>query len=71
MQYVLDCLGDICPTPMIKLLKRRKLYPAENILLITDHSCVCESVSEYCRKTRLSLRIEEPVNGVWELYISP
>ena len=37
--------------------------------LVTDHSCVVESISGYCKKQKLQIHIEEPMNGIWELYI--
>ena len=39
------------------------------IKLVTDHSCVVESISGYCKKQKLQIHIEEPMNGIWELYI--
>jgi TusA-related sulfurtransferase len=67
----IDCLGDMCPVPIIKLRKREgELSKGREILLITDHSCVTESVKNYCREFRYQVEILEPVNGVWEFYIS-
>ena len=37
--------------------------------LVTDHSCVVESISDYCRKQKLQIHVVEPMNGIWELYI--
>lgn len=65
----LDCLGDMCPVPMLKLKQCRMLKDGEQIKLITDHSCVCENITDYCKKLKLNLRVEEPVNGVFEMYI--
>ena len=39
------------------------------IKLVTDHSCVVESISDYCRKQKLQIHVVEPMNGIWELYI--
>lgn len=70
-QITLDCLGDMCPAPLIKLKQREGELPqGKEILLITDHSCVSESIRNYCCARRYRIRIEEPVNGVWEFYIS-
>lgn len=67
----LDCLGDMCPTPLIKLKRREEeLAEGKEILLVTDHSCVSESIRNYCCALRYRVRIDEPVNGVWEFYIS-
>lgn len=66
----LDCLGDMCPVPMLRLQRCPQLETGETIKLVTDHSCVCENIINYCKKRRFSLRVEEPVDGVWELYIA-
>ncbi|WP_227017296.1 sulfurtransferase TusA family protein [Sinanaerobacter chloroacetimidivorans] len=67
----IDCLGDMCPVPIIKLQKREgELSKGRQIVLITDHSCVSESVKNYCNVHRYKVKILEPVNGVWEFYIS-
>ena len=66
----LNCLGDMCPVPMLKLKQCEALVDGEEIKLVTDHSCVCENIMTYCKRKKLKLRKEEPVNGVWELYIS-
>lgn len=68
--YELDCLGDMCPVPIMKLMKCRQIKETGGQLkMITDHSCVVESISGYCDKMKLSVNIEEPMNGIWELYI--
>lgn len=66
-----DCLGDVCPVPMIKLKQQEpELAQGKQIMLITDHSCVSESIRDYCRALRYHVEIKEPINGVWEFYIS-
>ncbi len=67
----LNCLGDICPVPIMKLMKHGKeLSKGTKIMLVTDHSCTAESVKNYCHDQKLELEIVEPINGVWEMYIS-
>ncbi len=37
----IDCLGDMCPVPVMKLQREtKKMKPGESVLLITDHSCI-------------------------------
>ena len=61
---VLDCFGDICPIPIIKVQKELKtLGEGEQFMLITDHSCVVKSIKD----TYKNVFIEEPMNGVWEI----
>ena len=41
----------------------------EQVKLITDHSCVLESITEYCNKKGFLMSILEPMNGIWEITI--
>lgn len=67
----IDCLGDMCPVPLMKLRECDELKNSgDSIMLVTDHSCVCESITAYCEKKKLHIRIEEPMNGIWEMYIT-
>ncbi|MFW5631907.1 MAG: sulfurtransferase TusA family protein, partial [Acetivibrio ethanolgignens] len=45
------------------------LKAGEELKLITDHCCVVESITEYCKKSGLRFEIVEPMNGIWELYV--
>lgn len=66
----LDCLGDMCPVPILKLKQCDQLkQKGDQVMLITDHSCVLESITEYCQKKQLHVSVAEPMNGIWELTI--
>jgi len=61
---VLDCFGDICPIPVLKVRKElEKIKIGEQFMMVTDHSCVVKSISEKYD----NVFIEEPMNGVWEI----
>lgn len=65
-----NCLGDMCPIPIMKLRECKALSKkGEKVKLITDHSCVVESITDFCRKSKLALEVYEPMNGIWELLI--
>lgn len=67
----LDCLGDICPMPAMRLQKQlQTAMPGDTIRLATDHSCVPRSIGEYCQKKQLPCAIEEVIPGVWEITIT-
>lgn len=71
MEIQIDCLGDICPVPMVRLRSsEQKLTNGDTIKLVCDHSCVVSSITDYCSKKHFSIRIDEPINGVWEIFIS-
>ena len=59
--HEIDCLGDMCPIPIMKLKQCRE---------IKEHGCVVESIGSYCRKMHLKMETVEPMNGIWELYIT-
>lgn len=67
---ILDCLGEICPIPMMRLQKTLRDNAVKEILLITDHSCVPKSLGEFCRTKKLEYTADEVINGVWELHIN-
>lgn len=65
------CLGDMCPIPLMKLQQCKELKSnGDCIKLVTDHSCSVESITEFCCNNNLSVEIKEPMNGIWELYIT-
>lgn len=67
----MNCLGDICPVPIMKLIKiEKELSEGMKVMLVTDHSCTSESVKNYCVRQNYQFEVVEPVNGVWEIYIS-
>ena len=67
----MDCLGDMCPVPLMKLQQCDDLQNSgDSVRLVTDHSCTCESVQNYCRQKRLLCLVVEPMPGIWELEIT-
>jgi tRNA 2-thiouridine synthesizing protein A len=67
----LDCFGDICPIPLLKMQHEIKLLnPGESFEMVVDHSCVIESIQEALKKTNIKYEIEEVMNGVWEILIT-
>ncbi len=46
-----DCLGDMCPIPIIKARKAlNSASSGETIKVVTDHSCVLEAVLNNFKK---------------------
>lgn len=63
-----NCLGDVCPVPIMQFRKHEgTCYKGQAFKLITDHSCAVESILDYCRKKSLYIKVDEPMNGIWEL----
>lgn len=67
----IDCLGDMCPIPILKLKKELKtLKKGDSILFIVDHSCVLEEIKEFIAKRNHQFEIDEVICGVWEITIT-
>lgn len=67
----IDCFGDFCPIPLLKAKKEFKtLSSGESFMLVTDHSCVVESIKEYFNKSTCTFVCEEVFNGVWEITVT-
>lgn len=64
----INCLGDFCPIPLLKVKDAiSHLNINDSVMLVTDHSCVLESVTDYFKNTNISYTYEEVLNGVWEI----
>lgn len=65
----IDCLGDMCPIPILKTRKAlKKMEPGETVMLVTDHSCTLESMESNFKKHKITSK--EAINGVWEIYVT-
>lgn len=66
----INCLGDYCPIPLIKIKKSlSELAKGDSLMLVTDHSCVVESIKEYLDLSEFHYIIDEVINGVWEITV--
>jgi len=67
----IDCLGDMCPIPVLKIKKElKKTKPNDSIKVITDHSCVAESIKNYFTRKDIHMEFDEVMNGIWEIIIT-
>jgi tRNA 2-thiouridine synthesizing protein A len=68
---VIDCLGEMCPIPLILLEKEiRNLKSGEAVMIVTDHSCSLNSIKDFCLMHQLFCKESEVISGVWEIAIS-
>lgn len=64
-----DCLGDMCPIPIVKTRKALKsVSSGDAIKVVTDHSCVLEAILSNFKKCKITH--EEVINGIWEISIT-
>lgn len=67
----IDCLGDMCPIPVLKIKKElKKTKINDSIKVITDHSCVAESIKNHFTRKDMQLEFDEVMNGIWEIIIT-
>jgi len=67
----LECFGEFCPIPLLRIQKELKtMTSGDDLLAVTDHSCVLESIEDYLRKGEASYTVDEVMNGVWEITIT-
>lgn len=66
----IDCLGDMCPLPVMKLGKYKKaIKDGETVLVVCDHSCSTATITDYAKENHFNIEIVEVINGVWEIKI--
>lgn len=66
----LDCLGMLCPAPIVKLSKKIKKMESGQVLeLIADDDGALEDVPAWCRKTGNELVESLTDNGVYKFYV--
>ncbi len=71
LKLTLDCMGDFCPLPILKLERAlEKLSTGESMMLVCDHSCVAESVSDFLSHRPYSYELDEVMNGIWEITVT-
>ncbi len=67
----INCFGDICPIPLLKLNKSiQALTTGESVMLVVDHSCVVESIADYYENSKHIIELDEVINGVWEITVT-
>lgn len=67
-----DCLGEFCPIPILRIKEELKTLPqGESFMLVTDHSCVLQSITDHFSKSsHVRVEPEEVINGVWEITVT-
>ena len=68
----IDCLGEFCPIPILKIKEALiTLAKGDSFLVVTDHSCVLQSITDHFKKSKsVNLETEEVINGVWEIIVT-
>ncbi len=68
---IIDCLGDICPLPMMRFQQiEGAIIAGQAVKIVTDHSCASENLIQYCKNRGYSFYVVEPISGIWEIYVN-
>lgn len=66
---LVDCVGEMCPVPLIKAkIRYKKIKPGESIIIITDHSCTSQALKDAFKSFACKITVDEE-NGIWEITI--
>ena len=67
----LDCFGDICPIPILKIEHMlADIKAGESFMVVVDHSCTIEAIRNKYSNKKHEISIDEVMNGVWEIVIT-
>jgi len=68
---VIDCFGDMCPIPVLKIEEEiSKTAKGNSFMIVVDHSCVVESIKDKYNNNHTKMKIDEVMNGVYEITIT-
>lgn len=66
----IDCLGELCPIPLLRAMQELKTMEPEDILILcSDHSCVALDIEKWAVKKKYPVHAIEIGEGNWEVYI--
>lgn len=69
-EEMLDCLGEICPVPLVKTQKAlEKLSTGDVLIVQIDHSCAMKNIPEWLAKEGYNYEVEEVEAGSWEIVV--
>ena len=67
----LDCIGEPCPLPLMKVEKEiDQLQKGEELKIEVDHTCAMTNVPEWARKKGYKVESKEVSFGEWEITIA-
>lgn len=69
-RYILDCLGEACPTPLIRVQAKMDEMEVGDILVVTvDHSCAMKNVPNWANDEGHMVEVKTKNNGEWDIII--
>lgn len=69
-EYKLDCLGEACPIPLIRLQKKIVTMEVGDVIIVNvDHSCAIKNIPDWSRTVGYNCEVEEVDEGEWNIII--
>lgn len=69
-EFHIDCLGDMCPVPNLRVRRKLKeLGVGDVIVMITDHSCAGVTICGEMRRKGHRAALSEIDNGIWQVVV--
>lgn len=69
MNIDIDCMGTMCPVPVVKAqIQYKKINAGDSVTIITDHSCTSQSIKDAFKTYNCEIEVEED-EGIWEIII--
>ncbi|MDR1863247.1 MAG: sulfurtransferase TusA family protein [Treponema sp.] len=66
----LDCLGEACPLPLVKVQQEMKTMTLGDVLTVNvDHTCAIKNIPDWARDQGCHVEIEETGEGEWDIII--
>lgn len=70
MNNSIDCIGAMCPVPVVKAqIQYKKLNIGDSITILTDHSCTYPNIRDIYKKLKCKVEVQEE-GGIWEITIT-
>lgn len=71
MDKEIDCVGLMCPVPVVKAkIAYKTLKAGDSIVIYTDHSCTFSNMKDVFKKYSCDLMEEEEDTGIWKITIT-
>lgn len=68
--FDLDCLGEICPVPLLKVQdKMKQLEIGDTLVVNVDYSCAMKNVPDWAKNEGHDVEVKTVNNGEWKITI--
>lgn len=68
MNTHIDCLGLMCPVPVVKAqIIYKKMIKGDTVSILTDHSCTANNIRDAFMQMECEIHVEEETNGIWKI----